>query len=88
MKPVVAVPATLLLIYRAWSRKSLTPTGILFATITAILHALHPSAVPFALLCVFFLGGTTTTKVRFNGLYRTTGERALLTIILSFIDQT
>ncbi|WEW57395.1 hypothetical protein PRK78_002862 [Emydomyces testavorans] len=64
MKPVVAVPATLLLVYRAWSRKSLTPTGIVFATITAIIHALHPSAAPFAFLVIFFLGGTAVTKIK------------------------
>ncbi|KAI1932071.1 hypothetical protein LOZ65_000885 [Ophidiomyces ophidiicola] len=64
MKPIIAVPATALLVYRAWSRKSLTPTGIVFATITAIIHALYPSPAPFACLVVFFLGGTTVTKVK------------------------
>ncbi|KAI1950466.1 hypothetical protein LOZ52_001458 [Ophidiomyces ophidiicola] len=64
MKPIIAVPATALLVYRAWSRKSLTPTGIVFATITAIVHALYPSPAPFACLVVFFLGGTTVTKVK------------------------
>lgn len=64
MQPLIAVPATLALVYRAWSRKSLTPLGIFAATGTAIIHALHPWSAPFALLVVFFLGGTTATKVR------------------------
>ncbi|EEP75504.1 conserved hypothetical protein [Uncinocarpus reesii 1704] len=64
MKPAVAVPATALLVYRAWSRKSLTPTGIFFATLTAIIHAIHPSPAPFAFLVIFFLGGTTVTKIK------------------------
>ncbi|RYP55313.1 hypothetical protein DL768_000068 [Monosporascus sp. mg162] len=36
MKPIIAVPATLLLVYRAYSRKSLTPGGIFAAVLTAI----------------------------------------------------
>ncbi|KAK2736395.1 hypothetical protein FQN57_000772 [Myotisia sp. PD_48] len=66
MKPAIAIPATALLVYRAWSRKSLTPLGIIFAALTAIIHALHPSSVPFALLVVFFLGGTRVTKIKHN----------------------
>ncbi|QVM10470.1 hypothetical protein D8B26_005130 [Coccidioides posadasii str. Silveira] len=64
MKPIVAVPATLLLVYRAWSRKSLTPLGIIFATLTAIVHSFHPSPAPFAFLGVFYLGGTSMTKIK------------------------
>jgi hypothetical protein len=63
MKPIIAVPATLALVYRAWSRKSLTTLGILVATATAIVHAYHPWSVFFALLVVFFLSGTAVTKV-------------------------
>lgn len=63
MKPILAVPATLALVYRAWSHKSLTPAGIVAATLTAIAHAVHPWNLPFALLIVFFLAGTRVTKV-------------------------
>ncbi|KAI9821819.1 MAG: hypothetical protein M1827_002401 [Pycnora praestabilis] len=64
MKAYVAVPATLALVYRAWSRNSLTPFGIFVAAATAIVHALHPWSIFFALLVVFFLGGTTVTKIK------------------------
>lgn len=64
MKPTIAIPATLALIYRAYSRKSLTPLGIFVAALTAIIHALHPSPAPFAFLVVFFLAGTAATKVK------------------------
>jgi uncharacterized membrane protein len=63
MKPIVAVPAIAGLVYRAWSRKSLTPIGILTAFATAIVHAIHPWSVFFALLAVFFLAGNAVTKV-------------------------
>ncbi|KAF2447767.1 hypothetical protein P171DRAFT_429384 [Karstenula rhodostoma CBS 690.94] len=64
MKPVIAVPAIAALVFRAWSRKSLTPVGILAALITAVVHAIHPWSVCFALLAVFFLAGTSATKVK------------------------
>lgn len=67
MKPVIAVPATLALVYRAWSRRSLTPAGILAAALTAAAHAYHPWNLPFALLCIFFLAGTRVTKVGGSG---------------------
>jgi uncharacterized protein (TIGR00297 family) len=38
--------------------------GILAAAATATIHALHPSPIPFTLLCVFFLLGTSATKVK------------------------
>lgn len=63
MRPVIAVPATAALVYRAYSRKSLTPIGLLAAFVTAVVHALHPWSVFFALLAVFFLAGSTATKV-------------------------
>lgn len=63
MKPYIAVPATAALVYRAWSRKSLTTVGILTAFATAIVHAIHPWSVFFALLAVFFLAGNAATKV-------------------------
>jgi uncharacterized membrane protein len=64
MKPLIAVPATLALIYRAYSRKSLTPFGIFAAALTAIAHAIHPWSVFFALLAVFFLAGSAVTKIK------------------------
>lgn len=63
MHPYIAIPATSLLVLRAHQKKSLTPVGILVAALTAVIHALHPWSVFFALLVVFFLGGTTVTKV-------------------------
>ncbi|KAI4242170.1 MAG: hypothetical protein L6R40_004213 [Gallowayella cf. fulva] len=63
MHPYLAVPATTALVWRAYSRNSLTPAGIVLATLTAIVHAIHPWSVFFALLVVFFLAGTAVTKV-------------------------
>jgi hypothetical protein len=63
MKPVIAVPAVAALVYRAWSRKSLTPFGIIVAALTAVAHAIHPWSVCFVLLAVFFVSGTAVTKV-------------------------
>jgi uncharacterized membrane protein len=64
MKPILAVPATLALCYRAYSHKSLTPLGIFTAALTAAAHAVHPWNLPFVLLVVFFLAGTRVTKVK------------------------
>lgn len=64
MNPYIAVPATAALIYRAYSRNSLTPGGIVVAALTAVIHALHPWSVFFVLLGVFFLSGTAVTKAR------------------------
>ncbi|GAB0135394.1 hypothetical protein EsDP_00003734 [Epichloe bromicola] len=66
MKPIIAVPATLALILRAWSKNSLTPAGIVAAALTAMAHAYHPWNLPFALLCVFFLAGTRVTHIKEN----------------------
>jgi len=63
MKPYIAAPVTLALVYRAWSHQSLTPIGIVAAGLTATAHALHPWSLGFALLCIFFLAGTRVTKV-------------------------
>ncbi len=63
MKPIIAIPATLLLVYRAYAKKSLTPAGIFAAALTAIAHAVHPWNLPFVLLVVFFLAGTRATHV-------------------------
>lgn len=64
MKPIIAVPATLALVYRAYSHKSLTPLGIAAAALTATAHAVHPWNLPFVLLVVFFLAGTRVTKIK------------------------
>jgi uncharacterized membrane protein len=63
MKLAIAVPATLFLVVRAYSKKSLTPSGIVAAVVTAAAHAYHPWNLPFVLLCVFFLAGTRVTHV-------------------------
>lgn len=64
MKAIIAVPATLALVYRAHSHNSLTPAGIAAAAASAIAHAVHPWNLPFALLVVFFLAGTRVTKIK------------------------
>jgi uncharacterized protein (TIGR00297 family) len=64
MKPIIAIPCIIALLYRAHSRHSLTPLGLLTAGLTASIHALHPWSTPFALLGVFFLIGTAATKVK------------------------
>ena len=63
MRLYIAIPATAALVLRAYSKKSLTTTGIVVAALTAAVHALHPWSIFFSLLCVFFLGGTAVTKV-------------------------
>ena len=63
MQPMVVTFFTGLLVLRAVRNGSLTPAGILAAVLTAIAHAVHPWSVFFALLAVFFLGGTAVTKV-------------------------
>jgi hypothetical protein len=63
MKAYIAVPAIAALVYRAYSHKSLTPTGIAAAIVTGIIHAIHPWNMPFVLLAVFFLAGSRVTKV-------------------------
>lgn len=64
MNPFIAIPCIFALLYRAYSRASLTPAGIVTAALTAIAHALHPWSIFFALLGVFFLSGTAVTKVK------------------------
>ncbi len=63
MHPYIAVPAIVALVWRAYSRNSLTPAGLVVATMTAVVHAIHPWNVFFAMLVVFFLAGTAVTKV-------------------------
>ncbi|PNY25098.1 Uncharacterized protein TCAP_04965 [Tolypocladium capitatum] len=66
MKPIIAVAGTLVLVFRAWKKNSLTPAGLIAATLTAAAHAYHPWNLPFVLLCVFFLAGTRVTHVKEN----------------------
>ncbi|KAL5332269.1 integral membrane protein DUF92-domain-containing protein [Aspergillus crustosus] len=64
MKPYISIPIIFALVHRAHSRKSLTPAGIVAATLTAIAHAVNPWSLPLFLLLVFYLGGTKATKVK------------------------
>ncbi|KAJ5656575.1 hypothetical protein N7507_008525 [Penicillium longicatenatum] len=64
MKAIYGIPVVGALVYRAWSRKSLTPLGLVVAGLSASAHALHPWYTPFALLAVFYFGGTKATKVK------------------------
>ncbi|KIV86744.1 hypothetical protein PV11_02339 [Exophiala sideris] len=64
MRAIIAVPCIILLVARAYTRKSLTVVGCLVAGLTATIHALHPSSIPFTLLGTFFLLGTSATKVK------------------------
>ncbi|KAL4782107.1 integral membrane protein DUF92-domain-containing protein [Aspergillus varians] len=64
MKPIISVPIIVSLLYRAWSRKSLTPVGLITAGLTATAHALNPWSLPLFLLLVFYVGGTRATRVK------------------------
>ncbi|KAJ4145157.1 hypothetical protein LMH87_004015 [Akanthomyces muscarius] len=64
MKPAIAVPATLALIVYASAKRSLTPLGLVAASVTAFAHAYHPWNLPFALLVAFFLAGSRVTKIK------------------------
>ncbi|KAL6243976.1 hypothetical protein RBB50_008845 [Rhinocladiella similis] len=64
MRAVIAIPCIIALLLRAYTRRSLTPVGLLSAGLSASIHALHPSALPFTLLGTFFLLGTQATKVK------------------------
>ncbi|KAF8463072.1 integral membrane protein DUF92-domain-containing protein [Kalaharituber pfeilii] len=73
LRILITVLTTFLLVYRAHTRRSLTPPAIFSAVLTAIIHSLHPTALPFTLLIVFYFLGTTATKAKAK-------EKALLTI--------
>ncbi|KAI5806810.1 integral membrane protein DUF92-domain-containing protein [Peziza echinospora] len=64
MNLLISTPLILLLIHRAHTRNSLTPAAILAATLTALIHASHASALPFTLLLTFYILGTGATKVK------------------------
>ncbi|POS85854.1 hypothetical protein EPUL_001539 [Erysiphe pulchra] len=70
MKIIIAVPITLVMVYRAWSKASLTHAGIVAAILTAGAHAVHPWNLPFGLLITFFLAGTRVTKVCILTIFR------------------
>lgn len=76
MHPLLATPLITALIVRAYYNASLTPLGLLTALLTALAHAYHPWSVFFALLAVFYLGGTAVTKVKH-------GVKARLTVASS-----
>lgn len=60
VQTVIGLIAVLYMIYRAHSRKSLTPDGIIAAAIVGTIHAIHPFRL-LVLLLVFFLCGTKLT---------------------------
>ncbi|KAL2818185.1 integral membrane protein DUF92-domain-containing protein [Aspergillus cavernicola] len=64
MHPLISIPLVVALVYRAWSRKSLTPLGLVIAALTATAHALSPYSLPLFLLLVFYVGGTKATRVK------------------------
>ncbi|KAI9368047.1 integral membrane protein DUF92-domain-containing protein [Aspergillus egyptiacus] len=64
MHPVLSILIIVALVHRAYSRKSLTPLGLVAAVLTAIAHAANPWSLPLVLLLVFYLGGTKATKVK------------------------
>ena len=51
------------LVAYSFTKKKLTPDGIVAAVVTAVVHMMHPWSVFFYLLVTFFLAGTTATKV-------------------------
>lgn len=73
MKAAVAVPVTALVLIRSYRRQSLTVPGLIAAGLTATLHALPESSLPFTLLLTFFTLGTSATKVKHR-------EKAKLTL--------
>ncbi|RKF64219.1 Transmembrane protein 19 [Erysiphe neolycopersici] len=66
MKMIFAIPITLVMVYRAWSKATLTHAGIVAAILTAGAHAIHPWNVPFGLLITFFIAGTRVTKIKYH----------------------
>lgn len=52
------------LVYRSYTRKSLTPLGIASAILTACVHGIHPWNLPFVLLITFFVLGIWATRVK------------------------
>ncbi|GAB7343176.1 hypothetical protein MBLNU457_1246t1 [Dothideomycetes sp. NU457] len=54
---------TALLVAYSLARAKLTPIGVLAALLTALIHTLAPTSLPFSLLVLFFLCGTIATRV-------------------------
>ncbi len=52
--------------YRAYTRNSLTASGITAAAVIGLVNALHPWSVFLAALVVFYSVGTFATKVLFS----------------------
>lgn len=61
---LIEITATAALVGYALIRKKLTPDGIAAAVFVAAIHMLHPWRAFFWLPIIFFLLGTTVTKVR------------------------
>ncbi|KAJ5279189.1 hypothetical protein N7478_004561 [Penicillium angulare] len=62
MQPLYGLSLVALLLYRAWSKQSLTSLALVAAGLSASAHALHPWNTPFILLAVFYLGSQKATK--------------------------
>ena len=82
MHPYIAVPATGILLLRAYRKKSLTPAGLGVAGLTAVIHAIHPWSCFFTLLGVFFLSGTFVTKVSSSMFLHQPGLLALWQLLI------
>lgn len=92
MKAIYAIPVVGALVYRAWSKKSLTPFGLVVAGLSAGAHALHPWYTPVALLAVFYFGGTKATKVCCEGrnkrISNSTSEADKISLLLARLNTT
>jgi uncharacterized membrane protein len=64
MQPYISLPIAILITTRAYRRRSLTPLGCAIAFLSALAHSLPQSSLPFALLLVFFVLGTSASKVK------------------------
>ncbi|KAI5795652.1 integral membrane protein DUF92-domain-containing protein [Geopyxis carbonaria] len=64
MNPYVFFTLLTLLVARAYTRRSLTPLGILTAILTALAHGLPATPAPFLLLLLFYTMGTVATRVK------------------------
>lgn len=61
VQTLVGLLALVYMIYRSYSRKSLTPSGIATAAVVGLVHAVHPYRL-LALLLMFFVCGTKLTS--------------------------
>lgn len=92
MKAIYGIPFVGALVYRAWSKKSLTPFGLVVAGLSASAHALHPWYTPVALLAVFYFGGTKVTKVCYESrpkqFFDPTSEADTLCLLFTRLNTT